>query len=44
VFSLVGGIQVQNNFKINKEIARITNKTTILVLECHLWREINSEE
>jgi len=44
VFSSVGGIQVQNNFKTNKGIARITDKTTILVLKYCLWGEIKSEE
>jgi len=44
VFSLVGGIQVQDNFKTNEKIARITDKIMVLVLKCYLWGEIKSEE
>jgi len=42
--SLLGGIQVQNNFKTNERIARIVDVTTMLVLECHSWGEIKSED
>ena len=44
MFSLVGGIQVQNNFKTNERITRIADKTMMLILEYHLWREIKSKE
>jgi len=32
------------HFKTNEEIVRTVDKATMLVLECHLWREISSEE